>query len=115
YLTFKALAAGGVRADTTVTESKLAADQKPVSMGLPIGTTMSVDSALKMMVVRSANDMAVALAETVSGTVPTFVAAMNTTAADLGMTGSHFENANGLPDNAQVSSARDLAVLARHI
>nr|WP_246668888.1 D-alanyl-D-alanine carboxypeptidase family protein [Ancylobacter sp. TS-1] len=115
YVTFKALRAGRLTPETLITVSANAAAQKPSKMGFKVGTQVTVDNALKMMLVKSANDMAVVLAEGVSGSLPAFVAEMNATAAQLGMTGSHFANPNGLPDPDNISTARDLAVLARHI
>jgi D-alanyl-D-alanine carboxypeptidase len=74
---------------------------------------VTVDNAIKMMMVKSANDMAVVLAEGVGGTVEAFAAQMTETAHRLGMTESNFVNPNGLPDDGQIVSARDLAILAR--
>jgi D-alanyl-D-alanine carboxypeptidase len=82
-------------------------------MGFKPGVTFTVDNALKMIMVKSANDIAVALAEGVSGSVEGFAAAMNGAARRLGMTQSNFVNPNGWPDARQVTSARDLAILAR--
>ncbi|OYW34350.1 MAG: hypothetical protein B7Z45_07670 [Azorhizobium sp. 12-66-6] len=93
--------------------SPLAASQQPTKMGFGVGTQVTLDNALKMLMVKSANDIAVVIAEGVGGTMPNFVAEMNDTAAKLGMTSSHFENPNGLPDPDQVTTARDLAILAR--
>ena len=90
-----------------------AAAQQPVKMGFPVGTQVTVDNALKMLMVKSANDMAVVLAEGVSGSVENFADEMNATARRLGMTQSSFVNPNGLPADEQITSARDLAILAR--
>jgi D-alanyl-D-alanine carboxypeptidase len=115
YVTFKAIRQGRLTPETLLTVSANAVAQKPSKMGFKAGTQVTVDNALKMMLVKSANDMAVVLAEGVSGSLPAFIAEMNATAAELGMTGSHFANPNGLPDPDNVSTARDLAVLGRHI
>lgn len=115
YVTFKALRAGRLTPETLITVSENAAAQKPSKMGFKVGTQVTVDNALKMMLVKSANDMAVVLAEGVGGSLPGFVDEMNATAAELGMTGTHYANPNGLPDPGQVSTARDLAILARAI
>jgi D-alanyl-D-alanine carboxypeptidase len=115
YVTFKAMAAGKVTAATRVVESVAAFAQEPVKMGFEVGTKISLDNALKMMLVPSANDIAVAIAEGVAGDVPQFVQTMNREAARLGMSKTRFENPNGLPAAAQVSTARDLAILARQI
>ena len=82
-------------------------------MGFKPGTQVTVDNALKMLMVKSANDMAVVLAEGVSGSVEKFSEEMNTTSKNLGMTQSSWVNPNGLPADEQISSARDLAILAR--
>jgi D-alanyl-D-alanine carboxypeptidase len=93
--------------------SELAHSQVPSKMGFKPGTQVTLDNAMKMMMVRSANDIAVAIAEGVSGSVENFSAEMNAAAQRLGMTQSNFVNPNGLPDPRQVTSARDLAILAR--
>ena len=74
---------------------------------------MNVDNALKMMLVHSANDIAVALSETVGGSEARFVGQMNGAARSLGMSSTHYDNPNGLPSPGQLTTARDLAVLAR--
>jgi D-alanyl-D-alanine carboxypeptidase len=84
-------------------------------MGFRPGTQVTVDNALKMMLVRSANDMAVVLAEGVGGSIDGFSVMMNDTAQKLGMTQTHYVNPNGLPADEQITSARDLAILARGI
>jgi D-alanyl-D-alanine carboxypeptidase len=84
-------------------------------MGLRVGTQLTVDNALKMMLVKSANDMAVVLAEGVGGSIDGFSAMMNETAQQLGMTQTSYVNPNGLPADGQITSARDLAILARAI
>jgi D-alanyl-D-alanine carboxypeptidase len=87
--------------------------EPPSKMGFPVGTTITVDNALKMMIVQSANDIAVAIAETVGGTEAGFIGRMNAEARRLGMNSTHFVNPNGLPDDGHVTTARDFAVLAR--
>jgi D-alanyl-D-alanine carboxypeptidase len=82
-------------------------------MGFRPGTQVTVDNALKMMLVKSANDMAVVLAEGVGGSIDGFSAMMNQTAQKLGMTQTSYVNPNGLPADGQITSARDLAILAR--
>lgn len=113
YVTLKAVKDGKITLDTLLTVSPHAAAEKPSKMGFPPGTQVTVDNALKMMMVKSANDMAVVLAEGVGGSVDGFSAMMNQTAARLGMTQTTYVNPNGLPDDRQVTSARDLAMLAR--
>jgi D-alanyl-D-alanine carboxypeptidase len=113
YVTLKALKAGRITLDTLFTVSPNAAAQQPSKMGFPIGTQVTVDNALKMMMVKSANDMAVLLAEGVSGSIEKFADEMNDTARELGMTQTSYVNPNGLPAEGQITSARDLAILAR--
>ncbi|CCE08646.1 putative D-alanyl-D-alanine carboxypeptidase [Bradyrhizobium sp. STM 3843] len=115
YVTLKAVKDGKITLDTLFTVSPLAASQVPSKMGFRPGTQVTVDNALKMMLVKSANDMAVVLAEGVGGSIEGFSAMMNDTAQKLGMTQTNYVNPNGLPDDAQITSARDLAILARAI
>ncbi|HXQ07922.1 MAG TPA: peptidase M15, partial [Bradyrhizobium sp.] len=100
---------------TLFTVSPVAASQSPSKMGFRPGTQVTVDNALKMMLVKSANDMAVVLAEGVGGSIDGFSAQMNQAAQRLGMTQSSYVNPNGLPADGQITSARDLAILARAI
>ena len=113
YVALNAVREGRLSMETMLTVSPLAASQQPTKMGFGPGSQVPLDSALKMLMVKSANDMAVVIAEGVGGSVPDFVAEMNSTAQQLGMTGSHFENPNGLPNPEQYTTARDLALLAR--
>ncbi len=115
YLTFRAMREGKLKPDALVTFSENALAQAPSKMGFPLGTQITVDNAIKMLMVKSANDVAVVLAEGVSGNLPDFIEEMNRTASRLGMTGTHFANPNGLPDETQYTTARDMAVLARAI
>ncbi|HVV81066.1 MAG TPA: D-alanyl-D-alanine carboxypeptidase family protein [Pseudolabrys sp.] len=113
YTTLKAVRDGKVTFDTLLTYSKNAAAQPPTKMGFKVGTTVTIDNALKMMMVKSANDIAVAIAEGVGGSIDGFADMMNTNAHALGMTQSNFVNPNGLPAENHQTSARDLAILAR--
>ena len=113
YVALNAVKNGRLTMDSPLTVSALAASQSPSKMGFKPGTVVTLDSALKMVLVKSANDMAMVVAEGVGGSMPAFVDEMNATAAHLGMTGTHYENPNGLPNPGQVSTARDLAILAR--
>ena len=115
YVTLKAVKEGRLALDTLLTVSPVAASQSPSKMGFRPGTQVTVDNALKMMLVKSANDMAVVLAEGVGGSIDGFSAAMNQTARKLGMTQTSYVNPNGLPADGQITSARDLAILARAI
>lgn len=113
YLAFKAIRDGRATLDSAVAISVNARAQPPSKMGFKPGTQMTLDSALKMLIVKSANDIAVAVAETIGGSEPAFIEMMNAEARRLGMTSTRFVNPHGLPDNRQISSARDLAVLGR--
>ena len=113
YVTLQAVKQGRVTFDTLFTVSRNAMMQSPTKMGYAVGTQVTVDNALKMMMVKSANDMAVLLAEGVDGSVENFADDMTRTAHRLGMTQSNFVNPNGLPADGQVVSARDMAILAR--
>ncbi len=113
YVTLRAVKERRLSVDTVFTVSENAVAQEPSKMGFPAGTQVTVDNALKMLMVKSANDMAVVLAEGVSGSIEKFAEDMNGTAHQLGMVQSHFVNPNGLPADEQVTSARDMAILAR--
>ena len=115
YVTFQALKAGSVSPDTKVVCSQKAKTQAPTKLGLPVGGAITLDVALKVLIVKSANDVAVMIAETVAGSEQAFLTRMNKAAQTLGMTRTNFTNVNGLPDERQVTSARDLAKLARAI
>ena len=115
YVTLRAVKDGRITLDTLFTVSPNAASQSPSKMGFRAGTQLTVDNALKMMMVKSANDMAVVLAEGVGGSIDGFSAMMNQTAQKLGMTQTNYVNPNGLPADEQITSARDLAILARAI
>jgi D-alanyl-D-alanine carboxypeptidase len=114
YVTLTAVKQGRITLDTLFTVSPIAASQSPSKMGFRPGTQVTVDNALKMMLVKSANDMAMVLAEGVGGgSLDTFLAEMNATAQRLGMTQTSYVNPNGLPADGQITSARDLGILAR--
>ena len=115
YLTFRAMREGKLKPDSLLTVSETAVAQAPSKMGFVAGTKLTVDNALKMLMVKSANDVAVVLAEGVSGSLPAFIREMNRVADEIGMTGTHFVNPNGLPEDGQVTTARDMAMLARTI
>jgi D-alanyl-D-alanine carboxypeptidase len=113
YVTLQAIRQHRIAPDTIITVSERAHAEQPSKMGFAVGTELTVDNALKMLLVKSANDMAVTLAEGVSGSVENFAVEMNAAAQRLGMTQTHYVNPNGLPDARQITSARDLAILAR--
>ena len=113
YVTLRAVKEGRLTLDQPLTVSHNAVAQAPVKMGFGSGTQVTVDNALKMLMVKSANDIAVVLAEGVAGSIENFADLMNLHARRLGMVQTTFVNPNGLPADDQVSSARDLAILAR--
>ncbi len=113
YVTLRAVKEGRLTLDQPLTVSHNAVAQAPVKMGFGSGTQVTVDNALKMLMVKSANDIAVVLAEGVAGSIENFADLMNLHARRLGMVQSTFVNPNGLPADDQITSARDLAILAR--
>jgi D-alanyl-D-alanine carboxypeptidase len=113
YVTLQAVKNRRITLDSLFTVSARAALQAPSKMGFKPGSQVTVDNALKMLMVKSANDMAVVLAEGISGSVENFSAEMNRTSRNLGMVQSNWVNPNGLPADEQISSARDLAILGR--
>jgi D-alanyl-D-alanine carboxypeptidase len=113
YTTLRAIKAGRIGFNSLITVTPNAAAQQPTKMGFKVGTKLTIDNALKMMLVKSANDVAVAIAEGVGGSIAGFADMMNANAKRLGMSESHFVNPNGLPAEGHVTSARDLAILAR--
>jgi len=113
YTTLRAVKEGRITLDNLFVVTATAAAQAPTKMGFAVGTQVTVDNALKMLMVKSANDMAVLLAEGVSGSIENFAAEMNNNARRLGMTQTNYVNPNGLPADEQITSARDMAILAR--
>src|ERR1700720_1304921 len=113
YVALSAVRDHRISSDTPLVVSARAASMPPSKMGFRPGSLVTLDNALKMLMVKSANDIAVVIAEGISGSVEAFAEDMNNTARELGLTQSHFVNPNGLPDPEHVSSARDLAILAR--
>jgi D-alanyl-D-alanine carboxypeptidase len=115
YVALKAVKEGRLTLDSLFTVSPNAVAQQPSKMGFKSGTQVTLDNALKMMMVKSANDIAVVIAEGVSGSIDNFSGEMNKTALRLGMTQTNYVNPNGLPAEGQVTSARDLGILARAV
>jgi D-alanyl-D-alanine carboxypeptidase len=115
YVTLRAVKERRITLDTLLTVSPNAVAQAPSKMGFKAGTTVTVDNALKMLMVKSANDVAVVLAEGVSGSIEKFADDMNKNALRIGMTQTSYVNPNGLPADGQLTSARDMAMLARAI
>jgi D-alanyl-D-alanine carboxypeptidase len=113
YVTFDAIKEGKLTLETRIAASEYSQSMPASKVGLPVGATMPVDLALKAVIIKSANDVSVMLAEAISGSEAAFVDRMNATAQRLGMTRTKFQNANGLPHADQVTTARDLAKLAR--
>ena len=113
YVALDAVRQNRLTLDTPLVISTRAARMAPTKMGFRIGSEVTLRNALIMLMVKSANDIAVAIAEGVSGSVEAFADEMNKASAELGMRESNWVNPNGLPDERQVTSARDLAVLAR--
>jgi D-alanyl-D-alanine carboxypeptidase len=113
YLLFEALHEGRTGLNAVITVSAHAAAQEPSKLDVPVGGTISVRDAILSLVTRSANDMAVAIAEYLAGSERAFAAQMTKKARDLGMSSTTFRNASGLPDSGQVTTARDLATLGR--
>ncbi len=115
YLLFEQLERGRFTLESDLRVSAHAASMAPTKLGLPPGATIEVDDAIRSIVTKSANDIAVTIAEAIGGTEEHFAELMTEKARSLGMTGTHFENASGLPDPAQITTARDLAILGRAI
>ena len=116
YLTFKALRAGRITLDQVVPVSAHAASMEPSKLGLRPGSYLTVEEAILALVTKSANDAACALGEFLgAGSESTFAQIMTQQAARLSMNDTSFRNASGLPNEEQMTSARDLATLARHI
>ncbi|MGX1099834.1 D-alanyl-D-alanine carboxypeptidase family protein [Amorphus sp. MBR-141] len=115
YVTFRAIDEGRITLKSPVVISAESLRAPPSKMGFPVGSVITVDTALKILMVKSANDVAVALGEAVEGSEAGFVRAMNREARRIGMTQSNYANPHGLPDKNHVSSARDLAILVTQI
>lgn len=115
YLLFERLESGKMKLDTEMPVSQHAADQDPTKLNLRAGQTIRVEDAIKGLVTRSANDAAVVIAEAIGGDEDDFAAMMTRKARALGMSKTVYRNANGLPNDEQVTTARDQATLGRAI
>jgi D-alanyl-D-alanine carboxypeptidase len=115
YLLFERLDAGKMKLDTEMDVSAHASEQAPTKLGLRPGQTIKVEDAIKGLVTRSANDAAVVIAEAIAGDEDDFAKLMTRKARALGMTRTVYRNANGLPNDEQVTTARDQATLGRAI
>jgi D-alanyl-D-alanine carboxypeptidase len=115
YLLFERLDAGKMKLDTEMEVSAHASEQAPTKLGLRPGQTIRVEDAIKGLVTRSANDAAVVIAEAIAGDEGDFAKQMTRKARALGMTRTVYRNASGLPDDNQVTTARDQSTLGRAI
>ena len=115
YLLFEELETGKLTLDSKLKISRRAAGQPPSKLGLKAGSTISVEDAIEALVVRSANDVAVVVAEHLAGSEWKFAQAMTARARTLGMRRTTFRNASGLPNSKQVTTARDMATLAARV
>lgn len=111
YLLFSELESGRLKLNSDIRVSPDAARQPPSKLGLHAGQTIDVEDAIKAVVTRSANDVAVAIAEAISGDEDSFARLMTQRARSIGMSNTVFRNASGLPDPDQVTTARDMALL----
>ncbi len=111
YLLFEALDSGRVTKETPIPVSAHAASQAPTKLHFRPGETIDVETAIRALAVKSANDVAVAVGEYLAGSEEAFAAAMTAKARQIGMRNTVFRNASGLPDDGQHTTARDMAVL----
>ncbi|MEW9805650.1 D-alanyl-D-alanine carboxypeptidase family protein [Mesorhizobium sp. ZMM04-5] len=112
YVAFRAVKSGEVTMQSPIRVSANAANEAPSKMGYPVGTVITLDDAIKIIMVKSANDVATSIGESLAGSEAEFAARMNSESRRLGMTGSHWVNAHGLHDDQQYTTARDLGILA---
>jgi D-alanyl-D-alanine carboxypeptidase len=112
YMLFEAMERGQVTRDTQIPFSAYAAARPPSKLGFRPGQTIDVDTAIRALATKSANDVATAVAEFLGGSESQFAAAMTAKAREIGMTSTVFRNPHGLPDPAQITTARDMAVLS---
>jgi len=115
YLLFERLDSGKMKLDSEMEVSEHASEQAPTKLGLRPGQTIRVEDAIKGLVTRSANDAAVVIAEAIGGDENDFAKLMTRKARSLGMTRTVYRNASGLPDDEQVTTARDQSTLGRAI
>jgi D-alanyl-D-alanine carboxypeptidase len=115
YVLFQDLKAGRVKLTTDLVVSRRAASMQPSKLGLKPGSAISVENAIKALVTKSANDVAAAIGENLEGNESNFAARMTRTARAIGMKNTTFKNASGLPNPAQVTTARDMATLSLRI
>ena len=115
YMLFERLESGKLKLDSTMDVSENASEQAPTKLGLQPGQSLRVEDAIKGLVTRSANDAAVVIAESIGGSEENFAKDMTRKARALGMSKTVYTNASGLPDDDQVTTARDQALLGRAI
>jgi D-alanyl-D-alanine carboxypeptidase len=115
YMLFEQLERGRYTLESPLTISSFAASQAPSKLGLRPGSTIEVEDAIKAIVTKSANDVACAIGENIAGSESRFAEMMTQKAKALGMSRTHYANASGLPDADQITTARDLTILARAI
>ena len=115
YVLFGYLRAGNLKMESDLTVTPFAASQAPTKLGLRPGATIKVSDAVKALVTQSANDAAVVIAENLAGTEESFARLMTDTGRRIGMKTTVFRNASGLPNDEQVTTARDMAILAAHL
>ncbi len=115
YLTFETLQSGRLKMSDKLTISEAAASVAPSKLDLDPGDEIAVSDAIRAVITKSANDIAVALAEKIGGSEANFVRLMNARAREIGMSRTHYENASGLPNDDQITTARDMATLALHL
>ncbi len=115
YLLFERLEQGKIRLDTQLPVSAHAASMAPSKLGLKAGSTIAVEDAIRAVCTKSANDIAVVIAEAIGGDESTFAQMMTQKARALGMSRTTYVNASGLPDDDQITTARDQATLGRAI
>ncbi len=115
YLLFEELEAGRMTLDSKISVSAHSAGQPPSKLGLTSGSSLEVETAIKALVVKSANDVAAAVAEEISGSEWRFAQKMTAKAREIGMSRTTFRNASGLPNSKQVTTAKDMATLGRRL
>ncbi len=115
YVLFGYLRAGKIKMESDLTVTPVAASQAPTKLGLKPGGTLKVSDAIKALVTQSANDAAVVIAENLAGTEENFARLMTDTGRRIGMKNTVFRNASGLPNDEQITTARDMAILGAHL
>lgn len=115
FMMFEAIGQGRMTFATPIVMTRTAAQRPPSRLGLPVGARISAEAAILALLTRSANDVAAAVAEHMAGSEAAFAQRMTARAREIGMASTVFRNASGLPDDAQVTTARDMATLARRL